>query len=158
MYRYNEFDKRIVRERATQFRDQTQRYLGGELSEEHYRPMRLQNGLYVQRHSPMLRIAVPYGELSSDQLRMLASITRRYDRSYGHISTRQNFQINWLNIEQAPDILDDLAAVEMHAIQTSGNCIRNITVDPLAGISTHQVSDPRPVSYTHLTLPTILRV
>ena len=125
MYIYDEYDQRIVEDRARQFRDQVRRYLAGELSETEFLPLRLQNGLYVQRYAPMLRIAVPYGVLSSQRLRKLAYITRRYDKGYAHITTRQNIQLNWPNLEDVPDILEELASVQMHAIQTSGNCIRN---------------------------------
>ena len=132
MYRYTEFDRQIVRERVAQFRDQTRRYLAGELSEDDFRPLRLQNGLYVQRHAPMLRIAIPYGTLSSVQLRALAAISREFDRGWGHFTTRQNLQLNWVRLEEVPDILARLADVDMHAIQTSGNCIRNTTTDHFA--------------------------
>src|SRR5690349_24228361 len=120
MYRYDAYDQKIVDERVAQFRDQTRRFLAGELTEDEFRPLRLQNGLYIQRHAPMLRVAIPYGLLSSGQLRMLASIARRYDRGYGHFSTRQNIQYNWPKLEDTPDILADLASVQMHAIQNSG--------------------------------------
>ena len=143
MYKYDEIDQRLVNERVTQYRDQTRRYLAGELSEEEFRPLRLQNGLYIQRHAPMLRIAVPYGMLSSKQLHKLADITQRYDRNYGHFSTRQNLQLNWPKLEEVPEILAELATVEMHAIQTSGNCIRNITTDQFAGVAPDEVVDPR---------------
>ncbi|WP_341675938.1 nitrite/sulfite reductase [Niveibacterium sp. SC-1] len=146
MYRYDAYDQRLVDERVAQFRDQTRRYLAGQLSEDEFRPLRLQNGLYIQRHAPMLRIAVPYGLLSSRQLRKLADITRRYDRGYGHFSTRQNLQLNWPKLEDVPDILAELASVEMHAIQTSGNCIRNITTDEFAGVTPDEVVDPRPIA------------
>jgi len=144
MYRYDAVDQRIVEERVAQFRDQTARFLAGRLSEDEYRPLRLQNGLYIQRHAPMLRVAIPYGLLSSRQLRMIADISRRYDRSYAHFTTRQNVQFNWPALERVPDILADLATVEMHAIQTSGNCIRNITTDHLAGVAPDEIVDPRP--------------
>ena len=143
MYKYDEIDQRLVDERVTQYRDQTRRYLAGELSEEEFRPLRLQNGLYIQRHAPMLRIAVPYGMLSSKQLHKLADITQRYDRNYGHFSTRQNLQLNWPKLEEVPEILAELATVEMHAIQTSGNCVRNITTDQFAGVAPDEVVDPR---------------
>ena len=135
MYRYDPFDQRLVDERVAQFRDQTRRFLIGELTEDEFRPLRLQNGLYIQRHAPMLRISIPYGMLSSRQLRMLARIARVYDRGYGHFSTRQNLQLNWPRLEDVPDILAELASVEMHAIQTSGNCVRNITSDHFAGVA-----------------------
>ncbi len=144
MYKYDNYDKTIVNERVAQFRDQTNRFLAGTLSEDEYRPLRLMNGLYLQRYAPMLRVAIPYGLLSSEQLRMLAHIARKYDKNYGHFSTRQNIQYNWPRLETIPDILADLASVEMHAIQTSGNCIRNVTSDQLAGISEDEIDDPRP--------------
>lgn len=144
MYRYDAFDHAFVAQRVAQFRDQTQRFLAGALSEDEFRPLRLQNGLYIQRHAPMLRIAIPYGLLSSTQLRKLADITRRYDRGVGHFSTRQNLQLNWVRLEEVPDILEDLASVEMHAIQTSGNCVRNITTDHFAGVAPDEIVDPRP--------------
>ena len=146
MYRYDAFDHRLVRERVDQFRDQTRRFLVGELSEDDFRPLRLMNGLYIQKHAPMLRISIPYGLLSSLQLRMLARIGRIYDRGYGHFTTRQNLQFNWPRLEDVPDILADLASVEMHAIQTSGNCVRNITTDHFAGVAGDEVVDPRPYS------------
>jgi sulfite reductase (NADPH) hemoprotein beta-component len=144
MYQYDHYDQTIVDERVAQFRDQTRRYLAGELTEEEFRPLRLRNGLYIQRYAPMLRVAIPYGLLSSKQLRMLAHIARDYDKGFGHFSTRQNIQYNWPKLEAVPDILADLATVQMHAIQTSGNCIRNITTDPLAGIAEDEIEDPRP--------------
>ena len=143
MYKYDKLDQQLVDERVTQYRDQTRRYLLGELSEEEFRPLRLQNGLYIQRHAPMLRIAIPYGMLSTTQLHKLADIASRFDRGYGHFSTRQNLQLNWPKLEDVPDILAELATVEMHAIQTSGNCIRNITTDQFAGIAPDEVIDPR---------------
>ncbi len=144
MYQYDSTDQTLVDERVAQFRDQTRRYLAGELSDDEFRPLRLRNGLYIQRFAPMLRIAIPYGLLSSRQLRMLASITRRYDRSYGHFTTRQNLQLNWPKLADVPDILADLATVQMHAIQTSGNCVRNVTSDHLAGVAPDEIEDPRP--------------
>src|SRR3977135_972182 len=144
MYRYDAFDQRIVDERVAQFRDQTRRFLTGELSEDEFRPLRLQNGLYIQKYAPMLRVAIPYGLLSSKQLRKLAHIGRKYDRGYGHFTTRQNIQFNWPKLEEVPDILAELATVEMHAIQTSGNCVRNITSDHFAGVAADEVIDPRP--------------
>ena len=144
MYRYDHFDQRLVNERVAQFRDQTRRFLAGELTEDAFRPLRLQNGLYIQKHAPMLRIAIPYGMLASRQLRKLAEIARRYDRGYGHFTTRQNLQLNWPRLEDVPDILADLATVEMHAIQTSGNDVRNITSDHFAGVAADEVADPRP--------------
>jgi sulfite reductase (NADPH) hemoprotein beta-component len=146
MYKYDPIDQQIVNERVAQYRDQTRRYIAGELSDEEYRPLRLQNGLYIQRHAPMLRIAIPYGLLSSKQLRKLADITKKYDRGYGHFSTRQNLQLNWPKLEDTPDILAELATVEMHAIQTSGNCIRNITTDQFAGIAPDEIIDPRAIA------------
>ena len=143
MYKYDAIDQQIVNERVAQYRDQTNRYLAGELSEDEFRPLRLQNGLYIQRHAPMLRIAVPYGMLSSKQLHKLAAIAKRYDKGYGHFSTRQNLQLNWPKLEDVPEILAELATVEMHAIQTSGNCIRNITTDQFAGVAPDEVIDPR---------------
>ncbi len=144
MYLYDHYDQQIVNERVAQFRDQTRRYFAGELTEDEFLPLRLQNGLYVQRHAPMLRIAVPYGLLSSTQLRMLAHITRKYDKGYAHVTTRTNMQLNWPKLEQVPDILQDLASVQMHAIQTSGNCIRNTTTDQFAGVARDELVDPRP--------------
>ncbi len=144
MYRYDDFDSALVTRRVAQFRDQTRRFLAGELTEDEFRPLRLQNGLYVQKHAPMLRVAIPYGLLSTSQLRTLAHIARKYDRGYGHFTTRQNIQFNWPRLEDTPDILADLAAVEMHAIQTSGNCVRNTTSDPLAGVAADELIDPRP--------------
>jgi sulfite reductase (NADPH) hemoprotein beta-component len=144
MYRYDAYDHRLVAERVAQFRDQTRRFLAGELSEDEFRPLRLQNGLYIQKHAPMLRISIPYGMLSSKQLRKLAHIGRKYDRGYGHFTTRQNLQFNWPRLEEAPEILAELATVEMHAIQTSGNCVRNITADHFAGIASDELVDPRP--------------
>jgi len=144
MYQYDAYDQKIVDERVAQYRDQTRRYLAGQLSDDEFRPFRLQNGLYIQRYAPMLRVAVPYGMLSSKQVRMLAHIARRYDRGYAHISTRQNVQYNWPLLEEVPDILADLASVQMHAIQTSGNCIRNTTTDQFAGVVAGEIADPRP--------------
>ena len=144
MYRYDRFDHQIVAERVAQFRDQVARRLSGELTEDEFRILRLQNGLYMQIHAYMLRIAVPYGLLSAAQMRMFAHIAEKYDRGYGHFTTRQNIQFNWLKLQDAPDILNDLASVEMHAIQTSGNCIRNITCDEFAGVAKDEIVDPRP--------------
>jgi sulfite reductase (NADPH) hemoprotein beta-component len=144
MYRYDQFDHKIVAQRIAQFRDQVDRRLSGELTEDEFRILRLQNGLYMQIHAYMLRIAVPYGLLSSAQLRMFAHIARKYDRDYGHFSTRQNVQFNWIRLQDAADILADLASVEMHANQTSGNCIRNITCDEYAGVAQDEIVDPRP--------------
>ncbi|MCR9279123.1 MAG: nitrite/sulfite reductase [Pseudomonadaceae bacterium] len=144
MYRYNDLDKQFVAERVAHYRDQTNRFLAGDLSEAEFLQVRLRNGLYIQRLAPMLRVAVPYGTLDSTQLRMLAHIARHYDRGYGHLSTRQNMQYNWPKLEEVPDILEDLASVEMHAIQTSGNCIRNVTTDEFAGVAADEFVDPRP--------------
>ena len=144
MYRYDEFDARFVRERVTQFRDQVERRMSGELSEEEFRPLRLMNGLYLQLHAYMLRVAVPYGTLNATQMRQLAHIADKYDKGYGHFTTRQNIQFNWPKLSDVPDILDDLAAVCMHAIQTSGNCIRNVTADHWAGVAADEIEDPRP--------------
>jgi len=144
MYQYDEVDHQVVRNRVLQFKNQMERYQNGAISEEAFLPLRLQNGLYIQKHAPMLRVAVPYGMLSSTQLRMLAQICREYDRDYCHITTRQNIQFNWVQLDDVPDILDRLASVEMHAIQTSGNCIRNTTSDPLAGVVKEEIADPRP--------------
>ena len=144
MYLYTDLDQQLIDERVAQFRDQTQRYLDGKLTDDEYRPLRLQNGLYVQRYAPMLRIAVPYGLLSSKQLRKVAQIAREYDRGYAHISTRQNIQLNWPELTDVPDILAELATVQMHAIQTSGNCIRNTTTDQFAGVVAGEITDPRP--------------
>src|SRR5262245_13888648 len=146
MYRYDSFDQRIVQERVAQYRNQLERHLAGKIGEEEFRPLRLQNGLYIQRHAPMLRIAIPYGHLSPVQLRKLAHIARHYDRGYGHFSTRQNIQFNWVKLEETADILAELADVDMHAIQTSGNCVRNITSDEYAGIAPDAISDPRPLA------------
>jgi sulfite reductase (NADPH) hemoprotein beta-component len=154
MYRYTDFDRQFVRARAAQFRDQLRAPSGGELPDDDFRPLRLQNGWYVQRHAPMLRVAVPYGELSSRQLRQLARIAREFDLQdaglpaerggFGHFTTRQNLQFNWIPLARAADVMDLLAEVDMHGIQTSGNCIRNITSDALAGIAPDEVVDPRP--------------
>ncbi|HVZ02202.1 MAG TPA: nitrite/sulfite reductase [Dongiaceae bacterium] len=143
MYRYDEFDATFVAERVKQFRGQVARRLAGELTEDEFRPLRLQNGLYLQLHAYMLRIAIPYGSLSSKQLRKLAFIARRYDKGFGHFTTRQNIQFNWPHLDEIPDILDHLASVEMHAIQTSGNCIRDVTADHFAGVAPDEVEDPR---------------
>jgi sulfite reductase (NADPH) hemoprotein beta-component len=146
MYRYDEFDAQFVAERVAQFRGQVERRLTGELNEEQFKPLRLMNGLYLQLHAYMLRIAVPYGTLSAKQLRMLAHVARKYDRGYGHFTTRQNIQFNWPKLIDVPDILADLATVEMHAIQTSGNCIRNVTADHFAGAAADEIEDPRPIA------------
>ncbi|MGO0307124.1 nitrite/sulfite reductase [Endozoicomonas acroporae] len=144
MYKYDDYDQQIVDERVLQFRDQTRRFLAGELPEDEFLPLRLQNGLYVQRFAPMLRIAIPYGMVSSTQIRKLAYIARRYDKGYVHFTTRQNLQLNWPRLEEVPEILEELASVEMHAIQTSGNCIRNTTTDQFAGVAHDEIIDPRP--------------
>lgn len=144
MYRYDEFDHAFVSARVEQFRDQVQRRLSGELAEDAFKPLRLMNGVYLQLHAYMLRVAIPYGTLSSRQMRMLAHIARKYDRGYGHFTTRQNIQYNWPRLSDTPDILNDLASVEMHALQTSGNCIRNVTADHFAGAAADEVADPRP--------------
>jgi len=141
VYHYDEIDQRLVEERVAQFRDQTRRFLAGQLSEDDFRPLRLRNGLYIQRYAPMLRVAIPYGLLSSRQLRTLAHIARQWDRGYGHFSTRQNIQFNWVRLEDTPDILAELARVQMHAIQTSGNSVRNITTDHLAGVARDEIVD-----------------
>jgi len=145
MYQYDEIDQAVVDARVDEFRDQVERRLNGSLPEEEFRPLRLQNGLYLQRHAYMLRVAIPYGILSSKQLEQLAMIANRYDRGYGHFTTRQNIQFNWLNLEESPEILADLAKVQMHAIQTSGNVVRNITSDPFAGVAQDELLDPRPI-------------
>ncbi len=144
MYTYDDFDRTFVTERVAHYREQTERYLAGELAEDEFLQLRLRNGLYIQRLAPMLRVAVPYGNLSSVQLRMLAKIAREYDRGYGHLSTRQNIQFNWPELAEVPDILQDLASVDMHAIQTSGSCIRNVTTDEFAGAAFDEAIDPRP--------------
>src|ERR1700744_5140561 len=144
MYRYDEFDHDLVRERVAEFGDQVARRLSGELTEDQFKPLRLMNGGYLQLHAYMLRVAIPYGTLSSRQLRKLAHIARHYDRGYGHLPTRQNIQFNWPALVDCPDILNDLASVEMHAIQTSGNCIRNVTADHFAGAAADEIEDPRP--------------
>ncbi|HXI86676.1 MAG TPA: nitrite/sulfite reductase, partial [Parvularculaceae bacterium] len=143
MYRYDEFDETLVRERVREFRGQVARRLSGELSEDEFKPLRLMNGLYLQLHAYMLRVAIPYGTLSSRQMRRLAHIALRYDKGYGHMTTRQNIQFNWPALVDVPDILNDLADVEMHAIQTSGNCIRNVTSDQYAGAAAEEIEDPR---------------
>ena len=144
MYRYDEFDHQFVRERTEQFRDQVHRRISGELNEDEFRPLRLMNGLYLQLHAYMLRVAIPYGTLSSRQMRMLAHLAEKYDKGYGHFTTRQNIQYNWPKLDDVPDMLADLASVEMHAIQTSGNCIRNVTADHWAGVAADEIEDPRP--------------
>ncbi len=146
MYRYDEYDRALVFERVAQFRDQVERFGRGDLSEEEFLPLRLQNGLYLQKHAYMLRVAIPYGTLGAQQLRTLASIARDYDRGYGHFTTRQNMQFNWIELQQVPDILQRLAEVDMHAIQTSGNCVRNITTEAFAGVAADELLDPRPLA------------
>ena len=146
MYKYDAIDRQLINERVEQFRDQVRRWKAGELADEEFRPLRLQNGLYIQRHAPMFRIAVPYGMLNSAQLRRMAHVARKYDRGYGHFTTRHNLQLNWPKIEDVPDILAELAEVEMHAIQTSGNCLRNITTDQFAGVAADEIIDTRPLA------------
>ena len=146
MYRYDEFDHKIVTDRVNQFRGQVNRRVSGELSEDAFKPLRLMNGVYLQLHAYMLRVAIPYGTLSSKQMRMLAHIARKYDRGYGHFTTRQNIQYNWPSLDRIPDLLEELASVEMHAIQTSGNCIRNVTADQYAGAIADEIEDPRIIS------------
>lgn len=146
MYQYDEYDHALVHERVAQFRDQVERRISGELSEEEFLPLRLQNGLYLQKHAYMLRVAIPYGTLAARQMRALANIAQHYDRGYGHFTTRQNIQFNWIELEQVPDILEHLAEVEMHAIQTSGNCVRNITTEAFAGVAADELLDPRPLA------------
>ena len=144
MYRYDEFDTQFVKQRVDQFRYQTERRMVGELTEEQFRPLRLMNGLYLQLHAYMLRVAVPYGTLSTEQMNKLAFIAEKYDRGYGHFTTRQNIQYNWPKLEETPDILEHLAEVQMHGIQTSGNCIRNVTADQWSGVAKDELEDPRP--------------
>ncbi|WP_085703982.1 nitrite/sulfite reductase [Pseudomonas sp. B15(2017)] len=146
MYQYDDYDRALVFERVAQFRDQVERFMAGELSEEEFLPLRLQNGLYMQKHAYMLRVAIPYGTLSAEQMRTLASIASDYDRGYGHFTTRQNMQFNWIELHQVPDILQRLAQVNMHAIQTSGNCVRNITTEAFAGVAADELIDPRPLA------------
>src|SRR5271163_2275274 len=143
MYRYDEFDAAFVAERTAQFRDQVARRLTGELSEDQFKPLRLMNGVYLQLHAYMLRVAIPYGTLSSEQLRMLAYVARRYDRGYGHFTTRQNIQYHWIKLEELPDAMADFASVGMHGMQTSGNCVRNLTTDQWAGVAPDEIEDPR---------------
>lgn len=144
MYQYNQVDQQLVNERVASFRDQTRRFLAGDLPEDEFLALRLMNGLYVQRHAPMLRVAVPYGMMSSQQMRTLAHVARKWDKGYGHFTTRTNIQFNWPKLEDVPDILEELAKVQMHAIQTSGNCIRNTTTDQFAGVIADEIEDPRP--------------
>jgi len=146
MYHYDDYDRALVRERVAQFRDQVQRRIAGELTEEEFLPLRLQNGLYLQKHAYMLRVAIPYGTLAASQMRALAQIARKFDRGYGHFTTRQNIQFNWIELQQVPDILELLADVDMHAIQTSGNCVRNVTTEAFAGVAADELLDPRPLA------------
>src|SRR3984885_8287495 len=146
MYVYDAFDRTLVNERVAEFRDQVARRLSGELSEEEFKPLRLMNGVYLQLHAYMLRIAVPYGTLSSKQMRSLAHITRTYDKGFGHFTTPTNLQLNWIRLVDVPQILRELAEVEMHCIQTSGNCVRNITADQFAGATDEEIEDPRPLA------------
>src|SRR5271154_1490714 len=143
MYVYDAFDRTLVTERGAEFRDQVARRLSGELSEEEFKPLRLMNGVYLQLHAYMLRVAIPYGTLSSEQLRMLAHVARRYDRGYGHFTTRQNIQYHWIKLDELPDAMADLASVGMHGMQTSGNCVRNLTTDQWAGVAPDEIEDPR---------------
>lgn len=144
MYKYDNYDQAMVDARVAEFRDQITRRIAGDMTEDQFKPLRLMNGLYLQLHAYMLRVAIPYGTLDSRQMRMLAHIARKYDRDYGHFTTRQNIQYNWIKLEDCADILEELATVEMHAIQTSGNCIRNISSDQYAGAAADEVTDPRP--------------
>src|SRR5437016_3317267 len=146
MYRYDEFDAKFVAERVEQFRYQVDRRLKGELTEDEFKPLRLMNGLYLQIHAYMLRIAIPYGTLSARQVRKLAHIARTYDKGYGHFTTRQNLQFHWSKLVQVPDMLSELAEVEMHCLQTSGNCVRNVTADQFAGAAADEIEDPRPLA------------
>src|SRR6266481_1675837 len=143
MYIYDNFDRTLLAERVSEFRDQVARRLSGELTEEEFKPLRLMNGVYLQLHAYMLRIAIPYGTLSSDQMRMLAHVARRYDRNYGHFTTRQNIQFNWIKLKDLPDVMADLARAGLHGMQTSGNCVRNITTDQWAGVAPGEIEDPR---------------
>jgi sulfite reductase (NADPH) hemoprotein beta-component len=155
MYVYDDFDRTLVRERVAEFRDQVRRRLAGELTEDEFKSLRLMNGVYLQLHAYMLRISIPYGTLSSEQLRMLAHVARRYDRNYGHFTTRQNIQFNWIKLEELPDAMADLASVGLHGMQTSGNCVRNITTDQWAGAAPDEIEDPRvwaELVRQHLTL------
>src|SRR5262245_23728147 len=143
MYAYDDFDRTLVAERVAEFRDQVARRLSGELTEDEFKPLRLMNGVYLQLHAYMLRVAIPYGTLSSKQLRMLAHIARRYDRDYGHFTTRQNLQFNWIKLSELPDVMADLAKAGLHGMQTSGNCVRNVTTDQCGGVAPDEVEDPR---------------
>ena len=155
MYVYDDFDRTLVAERVAEFRDQVARRLSGELTEDEFKPLRLMNGVYLQLHAYMLRIAIPYGTLSSAQLRMLAHVARRYDRDYGHFTTRQNIQFHWIKLAELPDAMADLASVGLHGMQTSGNCVRNITTDQWAGVAPDEIEDPRvwaEIMRQHVTL------
>src|SRR5271168_3705184 len=143
MYRYDDFDRRFLEERVAQYRDQVRRRLAGLLTEDEFKPLRLMNGLYLQMHAYMLRVAIPYGTLSSRQLRMLGHIARRWDRGFGHFTTRQNIQYHWIKLDETPDAMADLASVGMHGMQTSGNCVRNLTTDQWAGVAPDEIEDPR---------------
>src|SRR5213596_1056858 len=143
MYAYDELDRTLINERVSEFRDQVKRRLSGELTEDEFKILRLQNGVYLQLHAYMFRVAIPYGTLSAKQLRALAHVARKYDRGYGHFTTRQNIQFNWIKLVGVPDALADLATVEMHCLQTSGNCIRNVTADHFAGATADEIEDPR---------------
>src|ERR1700676_1306448 len=156
MYLYDEFDRTLVAERVAEFRDQVGRRISGELTEEEFKPLRLMNGVYLQLHAYMLRIAIPYGTLSSAQLRMLAQVARNYDRGYGHFTTRQNIQFHWIKLKDLPDVMADLGSVGLHGMQTSGNCVRNITTDQWAGVAPGEIEDPRVFAELirqHATLP-----
>jgi Sulfite reductase, beta subunit (hemoprotein) len=146
MYQYNDNDQTLIEQRVAQFRRQTESFLNGQISDDQFRALRLMNGLYIQTHAPMLRIAGPYGLLNSKQIRKLAHIARTYDKNYCHFTTRQNIQFNWPQLEKVPDILEELASVQMHAIQTSGNCLRNTSSDHLAGVCLDEIEDPRPIA------------
>src|SRR4051812_33119935 len=143
MYAYDEIDRTLVNERVSEFRDQVKRRLSGELTEDEFKMLRLQNGVYLQLHAYMFRVAIPYGTLATDQLRALAHVARKYDRGYGHFTTRQNIQFNWIKLAELPDALDDLARAGLHGMQTSGNCVRNITTDQWAGVAPDEIEDPR---------------
>src|SRR5215510_10522814 len=143
MYKHDEFDRTLLNERVNEFRDQVKRRLSGELSEDEFKPLRLMNGVYLQLHAYMLRVAIPYGTLSSAQLRTLAHIARRYDRNYGHFTTRQNLQFNWIKLSDLPDVMAELAKAGLHGMQTSGNCVRNITADQWAGVAPDEIEDAR---------------
>src|SRR5271166_1076827 len=155
MYAYDELDRTLINERVSEFRDQVKRRLSGELTEDEFKMLRLQNGVYLQLHAYMLRIAIPYGTLSSAQMRMLAHVARHYDRNFGHFTTRQNIQFHWIKLEELPQAMADLASVDLHGMQTSGNCVRNITTDQWAGVAPDEIEDPRiwaEVLRQHLTM------